>query len=96
MGYPEYLMLFENHGEYKVHVQFKDFDGKITNVTMGASEIVKLIDPSNGLFYEKLLFDDYLFEISKYEIDPIKKTFKINACKINKTTKGATPQLTTG
>ncbi|ORJ55898.1 hypothetical protein [Geothermobacter hydrogeniphilus] len=79
MKYPEYIQLFRNEGEYKIQVHFKDFDGSATELSMDANEIEKLIDPCTGNFYSAMRFDDWLFEVYKYEIDPIKKIVKIRA-----------------
>ncbi|RMG39967.1 MAG: hypothetical protein D6732_03545 [Methanobacteriota archaeon] len=79
MKYPEYLQMFQNEGDYKVQVCFKDFDGNVAVLSMNANEILKLIDPDKGQFYRDMMFDGWLFEVYKYEIDPIKKVVKIRA-----------------
>lgn len=81
MEHPEYLDIFHENGSYKLQAIFKDFDGNIAEKAMEAIEIKKLIDPNTGLFIEKMQFDDWLFEIYKYEIDPINKIIKIRARK---------------
>ncbi len=82
MNYPEYLMLFSGKGEYEVNVKFKDFSGKVINTKMFPSEIVKLISRESNDFYSMMYFDEHLFEIYKYQIDPIKKKLTIFARKI--------------
>lgn len=79
MDYPEYLSLFSNQGDCQVQVRFKDGDGCVANLAMMASEISNLVDPSTGSFYGKMYFDDHLFDIYKYEIDPTKMTLLIKA-----------------
>jgi hypothetical protein len=76
-SYPEFLSIFSNHGDYQVNVKFKDSDASISSQTMIVDEINKLIDLSTGIFFEKMYFDDHLFTIHKYEIDPIGKIIKI-------------------
>lgn len=77
MDYPEYLSLFSGQGEYKVHVHFKGSESRVANSAMMASEVSCLINPETGAFYTKLHFDDHLFNVYRYEIDPIKLTLKI-------------------
>ncbi|TYO99674.1 hypothetical protein EDC39_102199 [Geothermobacter ehrlichii] len=77
MEYPEYLRLLQNDGRYKVKVVISSFDGSVADLSMEAIEIKKMIDPSTGLFYEKMRFDDWLLNIYKYEIDPVNKIIKI-------------------
>ena len=77
MEIPEYLMLFSNNGNININVKFKDHKGSVAKLTMTSDEIVKLINPSNGEFYTEMRFDDWLFEIYKYQIDPLKKKLTI-------------------
>jgi len=77
MEIPEYLMLFSNDGDFDISVKFKDHPGSITNKKMTADEIVNLIHPHNRNFYTEMRFDDWLFEIYKYQIDPINKKITI-------------------
>ncbi len=73
MDAPEYLGLFkfQDGGDMCIKVKFKDHDGGVADLSMHAGEIVKLIDPLTRQFYTEMRFDDWLFEIYKYQIDPI-------------------------
>lgn len=75
----EYLRLFSKNGDLKVQVKFKDFSGTICALRMNPEEILKLISPSDGQFISKMTFDEWLFEVYKYEIDPLKKVITIRA-----------------
>ncbi len=77
MNYPEYLTLFSGKGKFEVNVRFKNFSGKVINTKMFPDEIFKLIDKDNNEFYSKMYFDEFLFEIYKYQIDPINKKLTI-------------------
>ena len=79
MNYPEYLSLFSGQGEYQVQVHFKGSKCRVANSAMAASELVNLIDPRTDSFYRKMYFDDHLFDVYRYEIDPIKLTLNIKA-----------------
>jgi len=81
MGIPEYLILFSNTGNIDVEVKFKDHQGSVANVKMTTDEIVKLIDPRSHEFYTEMKFDDWLFEICKYQIDPLNRKITIMARK---------------
>jgi len=78
----EYLSLFSNQGSTKVEVKFKDFDGVVSNQFMVPNEINRLILHDTGEFSRFMTFDDWLFEIYQYSIDPIKNTLTIYARKI--------------
>lgn len=81
MGFPEYLSLFESHGDYRVVVIIKDMPSAVAESSMSADEIHKLIDKKTGCFYSKMYFDDWLFDVYKYEIDPVKKILTLKAKK---------------
>lgn len=81
MQFNEYFLLFSNSGKTKIQVKFKDFDGTVATRAMEPSEIVQLISPENGEFLTMMTFDEWPFEIYKYEIDPIKNTLTIRARK---------------
>lgn len=84
MQHPEYLELFSPRsgaGTISVEVKFKDHDGRISDLKMSAREIEKIINPDDGEFYREMRFDDWLFDIYKYQIDPIKKKMTIMARK---------------
>lgn len=81
MEIPEYLAMFSNEGNYKISVKFKDIDGCVADQTMSEKEVLKLIDPLTEQFYKQLRFDDWLFDVYKYEIDPVKMKIKIYAKK---------------
>lgn len=77
MEIPEYLMLFSNDGDFTINVKFKDHDGSIRTLAMKTCEIVNLINPSSGEFYTEMRFDEWLFEVYNYQIDPLKKQLTI-------------------
>jgi hypothetical protein len=79
----EYLALFSNNGPVKVRVKFKDFDGTVAEQRMLADEIGQLVSPETGEFQSNMTFDDWPFEVYKYEIDPIKRVLTIRARKIS-------------
>ena len=73
----EYLGLFSRTGELQVQVKFKDHSGTVASLRMNPEDILKLISPIDGQFFSEMSFDDWPFEIYKYEIDPIKKILTI-------------------
>ena len=79
MSTPEYLLLFSNDGDFTIDVKFKDRRGGFKKFAMKANEIVNLINPSTGEFYSEMTIDEWLFEIYKYQIDPLKKQLTIMA-----------------
>ena len=81
MTVKEYLDLFSNNGAVKVQVKFKDHDGSVATRTMNPIEINKLISSSGNKFIAQMTFDDWLFQVYKYEIDPIKNIITIRAKK---------------
>ena len=74
---PEYLELFQGDGNIKVDVKFKDLDGSFSSLSMEPNEINKLINPETNEFYKEIRFDDWLFEVYRYSIDPIKRKLTI-------------------
>lgn len=78
MSAPEYFSLFSESGEFSVEVRFKG-EGFVASRSATAHDISQLIDPETGRFYVAMTFDDHLFEIYKYEIDPINKKLIICA-----------------
>jgi hypothetical protein len=81
MQLTEFLCLFSNSGATKIQVKFKDFDGRVATQRMEPSEISQIISPDNGEFLTTMTFDEWPFEVYKYEIDPIKNTLTIRARK---------------
>ena len=79
MGLPEYLCLFSHEGSIEVEVKIKDFNSTIVNRRMQAAEITKLISEGTNEFITKMTFDEWTFEVYKYQIDPIKKRLTIYA-----------------
>lgn len=79
MEVPEYLELFSGEGAWRVRVRFYQHDGKITSIVFSPREIVSLISPETDSFHKYLRFDDYLFEVLKYEIEPKTQTLTIIA-----------------
>lgn len=72
MEVPEYLCLFSGNGEFSVEVKFKG-EGFVPLRKATAQEITKLINSETGAFHVAMTFDEHLFEVYKYEIDPAKK-----------------------
>lgn len=75
-GYPEFLCLFshtkDNENDIEVEVRYSN--GRkvpISERYMQPSHIMQLIHPMQNKFYSEMRFDDYLFEVFKYHIDPI-------------------------
>ncbi len=75
--FPEYLNLFENHGEYDVSVNFIGRDASIRKTRMRAEDFKRLINPKTGMFYEKMYFDDYLAKVLRYIIKPDERVVEI-------------------
>ena len=75
----EYLELFSRTGELQVQVKFKNYSGTVASLRMNPEDISKLISPVDNQFFSRMFFDDWPFEIYKYEIDPIKKILTIRA-----------------
>ncbi len=82
MSHIEYLSLFSNQGPITVNVKFKDFDGKVTNQSMKPKEIIRILSPETGEFVRLMSFDEWPFEVYKYEIDPIKSLLTIRARRV--------------
>ena len=76
---PEYLELFSGQGVARVRVRFRQHDGKIASLAFSPREVLSLIAPENDTFHQYLRFDDYLFEVLKYEIEPKTQTLTIVA-----------------
>ena len=79
MSVPEYLELFSGQGSARVRVRFRQHDGKIASLAFSPKEIISLIAPESDIFHQYLRFDDYLFEVLKYEIEPKTQTLTIVA-----------------
>ncbi|MCP5131547.1 MAG: hypothetical protein H6985_18440 [Pseudomonadales bacterium] len=79
MNSNEYLELFSSAGVYTVEVRFSNHDGTVSLQRMFADEIGKLIDPATGNFYSEMRFDDWLGEVTKYQILPKSKKVVIFA-----------------
>ncbi len=84
----EYLDLFSNHGPLKALVKFKDHDGSVPERHLEARELDKLWCREDGLLLQFMTFDDWLFEITKYEIDPRRGLITIHAQKTSETADG--------
>lgn len=78
---PEYLSLFSNPGPMNIEVELQDHDGSIPPNSMWPNEIIKLLSADNHSFVTEMTFDEWPFEIIKYEIDPSKNTLVIRARK---------------
>lgn len=78
MNVPEYFSLFSGEGEFSVEVRFKG-DGFVAPRKATAQEIVNLMNLKTGTFHTSMTFDDHLFEVHKYEINPIRKQLIIKA-----------------
>ena len=79
MSVPEYLELFSGKGSAQVRVRFRQHDGKIASLAFSPREVLSLIAPESDTFHQYLRFDDYLFEVLKYEIEPKTQTLTIVA-----------------
>lgn len=75
----EYYELFSRAGELQVQVKFKNHSGTVSTLRVNPEEIVKLISPIDGQFLSEMCFDEWPFEVYKYEIDPLKKIITIRA-----------------
>lgn len=80
MQVPEYFSLFSGEGEFSVEVKFKS-DGFVQPRRATVQAIAGLMDAEAGTFHTALTFDEHLFEVYKYEIDPLKKKLVIHARK---------------
>lgn len=78
MEVPEYFCLFSGEGEFSVEVKFKG-DGFVAPRQATAQEIANLMNSETGGFHTAMTFDEHLFEVYKYEIDPIRKKLVIRA-----------------
>ena len=79
MSIPEYLELFSGQGVGRVRVRFRQHDGKIASLAFSPREVLSLVAPESDTFHQYLRFDDYLFEVLKYEIEPKTQTLTIVA-----------------
>ena len=78
----EYLELFSDTGHVVVKVKFTDNNDKgrsIREFNAQWSEMSKLIDPETQEPYREMLFDSYVCEISKIEINPKGNSIVIHA-----------------
>ncbi|AZG13242.1 hypothetical protein [Cupriavidus pauculus] len=69
MDYPEYLSLFANEGDYDVTVSFRDKCQVVAKRQTTASEFLQIVSEANGGFRDRMTFDEWPFEIYKYQID---------------------------
>ena len=83
MKNPEYHLLFSKNGPVTIKVKLKDFYGCIPNSAMVPSEIAKLVSCDGENFIRNMTFDEWPFDVYKYEIDPIKNIVTIWARKNN-------------
>ena len=83
MNLPEYLVLFSDEGTIEVEVKFEDHDGSIPSKKIRPKEIAALISEDSKGFHTQMTFDDWLFMITKYEIDPALNKVTIVARKIS-------------
>lgn len=79
MQHNEYSLLFSNSGTTRVQVKFQNFNGTISTRKMNPEEITQLISSDGRGFISSMTFDEWLFEVYKYEIDPIGNTLTIYA-----------------
>jgi hypothetical protein len=73
----EFKELFSKSGSMKVRVKFKDSSGFVSDSAMNPTEILKTISSEVNGFKRILTFDGWVFEVYKYEIDPINNIFTI-------------------
>ncbi len=64
-----------------IEVKFLDHDGYIPPKSMWPNEVIKLLSADTHSFLKEMTFDEWSFEIVKYEIDPVKNTLVIRARK---------------
>lgn len=74
----EYLQTFSNTGDITVTVKFGKTAAAIAPQRMSATELEALIDPLTGHFLSAMRFDDHLFQIRKFEVDPLKNRLTIH------------------
>lgn len=79
MNLPEYIELFPGDGDIDVQVKFEGHDGYMPSRKMKPNEISALIAQDGMGFHTHMSFDEWKFEISKYEIHPSDKTLTIFA-----------------
>lgn len=79
MHYPEYLQMFSNNGKGKIHVSLRGNKGIVKDLAFSPIEVMALLREGGDEFHRYIRFDDYLFEVVKYEIDPRAQTLTITA-----------------
>lgn len=75
----EFLTLFSNSGPYRVTVKFKDHLGLVADRQMEAEEISRLVNRDTGLFAEQMEFDEWPFDVVKFDVDLVRKKLTIHA-----------------
>ena len=75
---PEYLTMFDG-GDIQVRVEFSNFSGRIAERSMRSDEVIRFACLSGEQFLEKMRFDDWAFNIEKYEIRVKEKLVVIHA-----------------
>jgi ectoine hydroxylase-related dioxygenase (phytanoyl-CoA dioxygenase family) len=75
----EYLLLFSNSGPVTVRVRFRDSKKIIAERNMQPSEVSRLVAQGQDVFLSRMAFDEWPFEVIKYELDPHKNVLTIFA-----------------
>ncbi|WP_100644043.1 hypothetical protein [Alteromonas facilis] len=81
LKFKEYLEMFSNSGDIKVHVEFKKFGGSIAPRFMQSKEILALV--SDNKFISEIMFDGHPFRVIEYKIKPSIKALVIVAEPVN-------------
>jgi hypothetical protein len=76
---PEFFLTFASDGPVRVQVKFKGHDGLVSDRTMYPREIEAIVSSDDDSFLKRMTFDDWPFEIYRYEIDPLKNVMTIRA-----------------
>ena len=78
MNIPEYLLLFNNEGNYKIKLKHSNRKVPVVEKQMDILDIHKLINPETNDFYNQITVDEYKYTIKKIDINILKKEFVIS------------------
>ena len=73
----EYCRIFSNENENEKSIKVCVPKIGIHNRRMNPEEILRLISEDGKGFFSEMRFDDALYQIDKYEINPTKRTLTI-------------------
>lgn len=88
MDYPEYLSLFASEGDYEISVSFRDKRQVVAKRKTTPGDFLHLVSAKDGSFRNRMNFDEWPFEIYKYQIDLAKRHITVYAQRIE----GETPK----